>query len=165
MKRQEQIQQLFDTFEPFFFEEDERRDLTEETIQSYQPFFDKLEKSKICTIEIQRLNTRIPLKRYNLAITEGLKKFFHNMVEFGNKMDVDSDAHATDGTLEEDSETRMNYFLSVLLNRRLEAVFEGKEIDDFFDYRLDEIFYNPNEDFFYVSWVYENEEWLTFTLS
>lgn len=165
MKRKEQLQQLFDEFQPFIFEEEERRELDKEIIDEFQPFFDKLNTSNTCTVLIERLDTTIPSVTYSIEITRGLKQFFHNMVEFKNKMNVETNVHATEGALEEESEIRMKYFLADVFNRRSEAELQGEKIEDFFTYVIDEVIYFSEENSLYISWFDQDTDSLTFTFS
>jgi len=140
MKRKEIVQQLFDEFEPFIFKKDERREISKETMDEFQPFLDKLNRTKKCKITLEIYDQNI-LNSYEINVMDGFKKFINNIIEFHNKCDEDSDAHATEGALEENSEEKMNLFFSSLFNKRLKAIFEEGD----FYYRFEHMAYQNNE--------------------
>jgi len=163
MTRQEQIQKIFDNFEPFVFEKNEKREMLNETIEEFSPFLALLDKSKTCKLRLQGFD-RNQDQTYNLVVSEGIKRFILNMIEFQNKMNVDNDSHSADGNLKAESYIRLNEFFCDLFNRRIEMIANGGKIEnDYFHYRLDEVLLLQNNVFMAV-WYDQDEEAISIEL-
>jgi hypothetical protein len=142
MKRQEIIQQLFDEFIPFSFKEEEKRALLQDTWEEYVPFLEKLPTVIHCNVHLLIGDRRIS-SPYEIEITEGVKRFIHNMMEFQNKVYTDYRPllNHTKDVLEKESQKKVIEFFSTLFNRRLEPILHGYKQNDenYFYYNFHEM--------------------------
>jgi len=135
MKRQEVVQKLLNEFTPFSFKEEEKRELLQDTLEEYDPFLEKLPTTTHINVHLF-IGDRLISSPYEIEITEGVKRFIHNMMELQNKIYVDPMYfQIMENALEDETKSRIIEFLSTLFNRRLEPILHGYKAND------DEYFY------------------------